>query len=309
MRLEATAKGPASLSNLGPGFDTLGLAISGVSDQVSVARSEGQGIRISSITGVTSDIPLDPKNNCASVAAQAVLDKSDKSFGLDIKIVKGIPLGSGIGGSAASAAAAAVATNHLLEAPFEKEDLVECVLQGEFVASKARHGDNAIPALLGGAISVSSHQADSYRKIPTEDFPSIVILLPQIEIKTSLARDLLPAEVSFKEAIDNASDLSQLLTGLVIRDWELVGKMIMSDRLVEPKRSVLIPGFDSIRIASLDAGALGCALSGSGPAIFALTSGSDAEAVGRTMTHAAGSQGLESHYFVSEIDYNGAVLL
>ena len=309
MQLEATARGPASLSNLGPGFDTLGLAIGGIADEVRVRRSTESGIRITSVSGVTKQIPMDARSNCAGVAAQSVMDLSSESFGLDIDIVKGIPLGSGIGGSAASAAAAALATNHLLQEPFKREELVESVLRGEFVASQARHGDNAIPALLGGAISVSSHKADSFKRLPLHAFPSIIVLLPEIQVKTADARALLPEQVSFKEAIDNASDLAQLMSGMVMSDWKLVGKKIMSDRFVEPRRARLIPGFESIRAASLEAGALGCAITGSGPAVFALATCPDLDAIGKQMQMAAAEHGLNSSYFISEIDFDGAVIL
>ncbi len=307
--MEAIAKAPASLSNLGPGFDSLGLAISGFFDTVVARRRKARGVEIVSISKCKEELSRVPNENCASASVLALLDQTQADFGVELEIIKGIPLGSGIGGSASSAAAATIACNALLDIPLAKENLVEAVLAGEFVASKARHGDNALPALMGGIIVVSAHQAESFVKIEAKDFPVVVLLLPDLLIKTSEARKILPEQVPFRDAINNASDLARLISGLVSSDWNLVGQMIMSDRFVEPRRTKLIPGFKDIREGALQAGAFGCALSGSGPAIFSLAKNLDhAEEISAAMQSAAESNGMTSQIMMSSLDTRGAEL-
>ena len=193
----ATAYGPASMSNLGPGFDTLGLCIAGVGDTVTATKTGPHGVTLE----CNMPLPEKPEKNTAGRAAQWVLQAAEASCGVHLSINKGIPLGSGIGGSAASAAAGAWATNLVLGHPFEKEELVEAVLTGESVASGgARHGDNALPALFGGMVLTSSSDPADYRKIPLSRPLHIALLMPELAILTSGARSMLPPQVPLKAA-------------------------------------------------------------------------------------------------------------
>ena len=258
---------PASLSNLGPGFDTVGLALRGLGDVVEARLTNDGRIAVKSRV----PLPLDTESNTAARAARRVLDQAGSSAGLELTIDKGIPLGSGIGGSAASAAAGAWAANLLLGTPFEKIDLVDAVLDGECVASGGmRHGDNALPALMGGIVLTSPADPSDYRCIDVLRPLHLVLLLPKIEILTSEARALLPTEVPFRASVLNASDLAFVLYSLMKGDWERLGPYMMRDRFVEPARAAQVPGYKEVCEAALAMGAHSAALSGSGPAIFAV---------------------------------------
>lgn len=258
---------PASLSNLGPGFDTLGLAFEGPGDTIGGRLTDTPGIVIES----SANLPANPQSNTAGRAAKAVLNKAKADCGLHLTIHKGIPLGSGIGGSASSAAAGAWVANLLLGKPFEKEDLVEAVLEGESAASGGiRHGDNALPALFGGLILTSPVSPVDYRRIAVEQPMHLVVLLPAIQILTKAAREALPTQVDFRESVHNASDLAFMLHALFSNDWNRLGPYLMRDRFVEPVRAVQITAYEAIRSAALKAGACAVALSGSGPAMFAV---------------------------------------
>ena len=266
----AAAWAPASLSNLGPGFDCLGLAVDVWGDTVEAFPDDRQGVSIryhpeSAWRGAET-----AGENTAGKAASRVLERLSMSGGVELVIRKGLIPGSGLGSSAASAAAAAVAVNQLHGAPLSRQELVEAVLDGEAVASRARHGDNALSALFGGVVLVSAEDPIQYRLLGTPDPPPIAILLPRVEILTANARALLPESVPFTSAVSNASNLANLVAAMIAGDWEEAGRMMMRDRIVEPVRAGLIPGFSMIRSAALEAGAFGCAVSGSGPAIFAL---------------------------------------
>ncbi|MFQ5569424.1 MAG: homoserine kinase [Rhodothermales bacterium] len=299
--------GPASLSNLGPGFDTLGLCLRGPGDIVEAWLTEAPGVVV--VTGegsVNVSVPTDPTRNTAAWAASVVMEQAAATSGITLCIRKGIPLGSGIGGSAASAVAGAWAANALLGYPFLKEALVEAVLGGEKLASGTRHGDNVLPALFGGLILVSPTEPSTYRRIVLPRPLSVAVILPRIEIFTGQARALLPGEVSFHDAIQNAADLAFMLEAFRQGDWEAAGRHMMTDRLVEPVRAALVPCYDAVREAALGAGAYGCALSGSGPALFAITETQAlAEKVREAMLAACRRDGIEAKGLVTEVDPDG----
>jgi len=263
--------GPASLSNLGPGFDTLGLCITGFADQLEIELSETPGVQIASVNNPS--IPTQVEKNTAGVAATLVLQKIAPEQGIRMHIKKGIPIGSGIGGSAASAVAAAWGVNALFGYPLSRHELIEPVLQGEAIASGSIHGDNVLPALLGGMILVSSQPPIHYYALPLpENGLHFALLLPRVEILTQEARHILPETVPFQQAIQHASSLAFLLEALRRNDLEIAGKYLMADKIVEPVRASRIPCYADIRKAALEAGAFGCTLSGSGPAMLALAS-------------------------------------
>lgn len=298
--------GPASLSNLGPGFDTLGLCIGGIGDVVEARLVDAAGVRIKRITGDGDRLPRSAGENTAAVAAQAVLDITDASVGVELIIDKGIPLGSGIGGSAASAVAGAWAANLLLGQPLNRDALVPAVLDGEAGADGARHGDNVLPALLGGLVLVSSSNPTQYRRVELSERMSLALLLPEVKILTREARDILPENVPLKDAVHNASQVAFLVDALRTGDWSAAGHAIMQDRLVEPVRARLLPCYQSVREAALEAGAYGCALSGSGPAMFALVEDADqADLVAQAMKDACRETGTTARSRAVTVDRRG----
>lgn len=298
--------GSASLSNLGPGYDTLGLCIRGLGDVVE-ARATGTGrVEITGITGDDGALPQSPTENTATRAARWVLDRAGSDRGIELEIQKGIPLGSGIGGSAASAVAGAWAANLLLEDPLPREELVEAVLTGESGADGARHGDNVLPALFGGLVLVSSSDPSRYRRVAIPAGLHLALVLPRIEVLTREAREILPEQVGLADAVHNASQVAFLLEAMRAGDWAEVGDLIMTDRLVEPVRARLVSSYQAIRDAALEAGAYGCALSGSGPALFAVVEGPDrARLVARAMAEASESAGVPAGHHAVEADLRG----
>ena len=277
--------GPASISNLGPGFDTLGLCLRGLGDTIEARLTDEPGITID----CPGTIPREPEANTAARAAHLVLIKAGNRRGLHLTIDKGIPLGSGIGGSAASAAAGAWAANLLLGSPFNKPELAHAVLEGERLASGGMlHGDNALPALFGGLVLTSPVLPADYRRITLPKPLHLALLLPSITILTSEARTIVPRAVPLRDAVHNASDLAFLIHALMKGDWEALDPYMMRDRLVEPTRASLVPEYQSVRRAALDAGAHAVALTGSGPAMFAVAPNVDAaKRIRDAMVHAA----------------------
>ncbi len=303
---QARVFGPASLSNLGPGFDTLGLCIRGVGDVVEAWLTDTPGVQIVIGKGtVEARVPTDPTRNTAGLAAQEVLKLAVARQGVVLRLRKGIRLGSGIGGSAASAVAAAWATNLLLGQPFAKEMLVPAVLTAEATAASSQHGDNVLPALFGGVVLTSSHPVN-YRHISLSRPLAVALIVPHLEILTAPARALLPDTVPFRQAIDNAADLAFLVDAYRCGDWETAGRHMMRDRLVEPLRAKLVPCYGAVRQAAVQAGAYGCALSGSGPALFALTdTAAQATKVLDAMLDACRGAGLKADGLVTEANRDG----
>lgn len=302
--------GPASLSNLGPGFDTLGLCLNGIGDVVAAWKKTSPGVEI--VLGDAEHgrgIPLDPAKNTAGVAAAFVLDVFGADHGVTLKIEKGFKPGSGIGSSAACAVAAAWAVNMLMEKPASKTDLIEAVLAGEAVASGARHGDNVLPALLGGLVLVSSSEPEKYRRIPVPGNLWISLILPEIQVLTKQARAMLPTQVPMQTAVNQASSLAFMIDGFRAGDWQTVGACVMEDRLAEPVRSTLVPCYDLIKTAALDAGAFGCALTGSGPAMFAISeTQQSAQVILEAMQDAAWQDGVNASGYLSNINEEGAAV-
>lgn len=274
-------------------------------DVVTATLCDEPGVRV--LCSGHAALPTDPVRNTAARAANAVLELAGVSLGLALTIKKGIPIGSGIGGSAASAAAGAWAANALLGKPFDRADLVEAVLEGEAVASGGcRHGDNALPSLFGGLVLTSSVNPADYRRIRLRGAVPIAVVLPQFEILTADARLLLPSEVPLRSAVENASDLAFLIQAVSAGDWSKAGRYMMRDRLVEPVRAELVPCYHGVRKAALAAGATGCALTGSGPAMFAIAeTPTIAEQALEAMRTACLEAGIEADGMVTEADQRG----
>jgi homoserine kinase len=266
---------PATIANLSCGFDVLGLCLDNAGDEMIVRKAEQKGVRITKIVG--ADLPLETEKNVSGVAAIAMLEAYERdfesiNFGFEIEIYKHIKAGSGIGSSAASSAGAVFGINELLGKPYSRKDLVQFAMQGEKLASGNAHADNVAPALLGGFTLVRSYAPLDIIRIDSPEELFATVVHPQIELKTSDARSVLKQTVSLKSAIMQWGNVGGLIAGLYTKDYDLIGRSL-HDEIVEPLRSVLIPGFDLIKQTALENGALGSGISGSGPSIFALSRG------------------------------------
>ena len=264
---EVTVLAPATVSNVVCGFDCLGFALSEPFDEMTVRKIDERTARI--IHRDNYGLPTDPTRNVAGVALLAMLDTIDADFGFEVEITKHIKPGSGIGSSAASACGAVVAANRLIDDRFSRLELVELAMAGEMLASGSRHADNLAPCIYGGFTLVRSTEPLDIVEL---EFPPLfaTVIHPQIEIKTSEARAMLPQQVPLKEAVRNWSNLGSLVAALAKGDCGLIARS-MEDTIVEPIRKSLIPKFDEVKAASLAAGALGGGISGSGPSIFMLS--------------------------------------
>lgn len=304
----STASAPATLSNFGPGFDCFGAAMEAPRDVVRVRTVPQPGVRIAAITG--ADLPHDADRNTASVAASSLWQRAGGRGGLELTIDKGWPPGSGLGSSAASAAAAAVATAALLEAQagtFPDRDMIlNAALDGEAVVSGARHGDNVMPAVLGGFVIVGGIDPIQVERVPLDAPPWVAAVQPDLVVATKEARASLPPAVPLTGAVANVANAALVILGLVTGDLDLVARGL-TDALVEPHRAALVPGYDAVRRAALDAGAAACRLSGSGPAMFALASSPAlAHAAATAMVDAFGHAGLEASSWTSRLGATGA---
>ncbi|KRG70900.1 homoserine kinase [Pseudoxanthomonas dokdonensis] len=296
---QATAFAPASVGNVGVGFDILGHVIAGVGDRVSVSRNNSGQVRITAIRGATVDLPMDAPGNTAGAALIAMRDALDLPFGFDIEIDKGIPLGSGMGGSAASCVAALVAANALLDQPLSRQALYPFALVGEAVASGGRHGDNLGPMLLGGLVLATAEQLVS---VPVPDAWHCVLVHPDAILETRRARAALQGSYELKEFVAQSGNLALVLAGCYRGDAALV-RAGLKDVLVEPRRSPLIAGFAATQQAALQAGAMGSSISGAGPSLFAwFETRAQAGHAAPLMQAAFQQAGLASQAWVSPIN-------
>lgn len=298
---------PASVANVSCGFDVLGFCLDPVGDDMIIRKSAEKGIRITKITG--QDLPLDVHQNVAGVAAMALLEAHSSEYGFEIEINKRIKAGSGIGSSAASSAGAVFGINHLLGSPYTKHELINFAMQGEKLASGSAHADNVSPVLLGGFTLVRSIAPMDVIKLPTPKELVAVIIHPKIELKTSHARAILKKTVTLKSAIQQWGNLGALVSGLYSDDYDLISRSLV-DEIIEPYRAMLIPEFAKLKEASMNAGALGCGISGSGPSVYALTKGfENAENVGLAMRKVMQKLGIDFEVHVSKINEEGIKIL
>ncbi|WP_299324241.1 homoserine kinase [uncultured Maribacter sp.] len=298
---------PATVANVSCGFDVLGVALDSVGDDMIVRKVPQKGIRITKLTG--QDLPKETLNNVAGVAGNAFLLASDYDGGFEIEINKKIKPGSGIGSSAASSAGAVWAMNHLLGNPFSKTELVKFAMEGERLASDVAHADNVAPALFGGFTLVRSYSPLDVITIPAPSELYVTIIHPQIEIKTSDSRKILKTTISMETGIKQWGNVGGLVAGLFKEDYDLIGRSL-EDHIVEPIRSILIPGFDEVKKVSLEAGALGSGISGSGPSIFAFSKGNEtATKVGNAMKTVYDKIGIAYEIHVSKINMEGVKIL
>lgn len=294
---------PATIANLSCGFDVLGLCLTAAGDEMIVRTSSEKGVRITKIEG--ANLPLETEKNVAGVAALALLEEFETDLGFEIEIYKKIKAGSGIGSSAASAAGAVFGINELLDRPFSRKELVKFAMQGEKLASGNAHADNVAPALLGGFTLVRSTSPLDIIKIDSPSELYATVVHPQIELKTSDARSVLKQTVSLKSAIMQWGNVGGLVAGLYTNDYDLIGRSLQ-DVIIEPVRSMLIPGFDSIKQVAYESGALGSGISGSGPSIFALSKGeATAVKIAKAMSEVYDNMQLPYEIHVSKVNDHG----
>ncbi|MEO5860368.1 MAG: homoserine kinase [Pyrinomonadaceae bacterium] len=297
---------PATVSNVVCGFDCLGFSLSAPYDEITVRRCVEPVIRISHNDNF--GLPTEPSKNVVGVALRAMLDVIDADFGFEVEITKYIKPGSGIGSSSASSCGAVVAANHLLGERFSKLELAEFAMEGEKLASGARHADNVAPCIFGGFTLVRSTLP---LDIVSIDFPPLLatVIHPQIEIKTADARAVLPKQIALADAIKQWSNLASLVAALSKGDLDLLARS-MEDLIVEPVRKRLIPKFNEVKEASIAAGALGGGISGSGPSMFMLSDSSlIAESVGSAMDSVYAQTSIEFNIYVSEITTDGVKIV
>jgi homoserine kinase len=304
-----SAFAPASIGNLGVGFDMLGLALEGVGDRVEARQTDGDEVTIAEVRGQDGQIhpylSTDPQANTASIAAQALWTAQRGQGGVELKVRKGVPLQSGMGSSAASAVAAVVAANALLDAPLEVEQLLAYALIGEQYASGGLHADNVAPSLLGGLILCPQVLLPDTVRVPTPHGVSAVLVHPDLQVNTAHARRGLKKSYTMQEWIAQQGLLAGFIVALSGGDRELLGKTL-KDILIEPQRKDNVPCFDAVKDAALRAGAFGCSLSGSGPSMFALAETSNAANVASAMEQACRKQGIACESWVSSMTAPGA---
>jgi homoserine kinase len=279
-----TAFAPATVSNVACGFDVLGFALHEPGDEVTAAFAPGAGVRIADILGDNGRLPRDAAKNTAGVAAQTLLAAVGERRGVTLTIRKGLPLSSGLGGSAASAVAAVVAVDGLLGAGAPLETLMACAFEGERVGAGSAHGDNIAPAVYGGLVLVRVPNPPDVVRLPVPAGLTAVVVHPPLEIETARARAMLGADVPLADAIRQWANLGAFVDALHRSDFDLLSRAL-EDTIAEPRRAPLVPGFATIKQSAIAAGALGCSLSGSGPSLFALCRGFEtAQAVAAAMT-------------------------
>jgi len=302
----ASAVAPACVGNVGVGFDILGHTLAGAGDRAQVTRIDEPVVRIASIEGVVRDLPFEAERNTAGAALLALRAARDLPHGFELTLRKGIALGSGMAGSAASCVAALVAANALLDEPLPREALYGYAMDGEAVASGGRHGDNVGPQLLGGLVLAT---ATRLVRIPVPAVWHCALVHPHCVLETRRARAALAGHYALTEFVAQSANLAQVIAGCWRGDAALVREGL-KDVLVEPRRAPLVPNFARVQQAALDHGALGASISGAGPSVFGwFEDARTAQAAGEAMHAAFAEAGLDSDVLVGPIDGPGAELL
>lgn len=301
---------PATVANVACGFDIFGFAVDQPGDEVLLRLSDQPGVRIVDIIGDQGRLPREAARNTAGIAIQALLRKLGREeVGFEMVLTKHMPLGSGLGSSAASAVAGVYAANELLNRPLTTMDLLPFAMEGERIACGSAHADNVGPSLLGGFVVVRSYSPLDVIRIDTPASLFATIVHPDVEVNTKDARFILKNEVSLKNAITQMGNVAGLIAGLTKPDYDLIGRS-MVDVIIEPVRSILIPEFNEVKQAALDNGALGCSISGSGPSMFALSRDeATARQVGQAMQQTFLSVGITGEVYVSGINTVGPRVL
>ncbi|RZV36335.1 MAG: homoserine kinase [Chromatiales bacterium] len=304
-----TAFAPASIGNVGVGFDMLGLALEGAGDKVLARRSDGTDVSVAEVRGLDGELhpylSTDAKSNTASIAAQALWGAHGDGRGVELKVHKGVPLQSGMGSSAASAVAAVVAVNALLDEPLPTPELLAYALEGEKFASGGLHADNVAPSLLGGLVLCPQVLLPDVVQLPAPDGVSAALLHPDLQVNTAQARKGLAKSYSMQLWVEQQGLLAGFIAACGASDIELIGKTLR-DVIIEPQRAAAVPCFGAVKAAAEKGGALGCSLSGSGPSIFALCRTAHARNIASAMEQACRSQGIGCQSWVSPMTAPGA---
>lgn len=294
---------PATVANVSCGFDVLGFCLDEIGDEMIIRKTDKKGIHIIKIEGYV--LPFEAEKNVAGVSALALYNDAKPECGFEIEIYKNIKPGSGIGSSSASASGSVFAINELLGRPYDKKELINFALIGEALASGSEHADNIAPAIFGGFTLVKSLSPLEVLQLPTPSELYATIIHPQIEIKTSEARAILPKEIPLKNAIKQWANVGSLVHALHMNDYELIRRSL-EDVVVEPYRSQLIPCFKEVKTAALNSGALGCGISGSGPSIFVLSKGNlIAQEVEKEICEVYSKTTIAFETYVSKINTKG----
>ena len=293
---------PATIANLGPGYDVIGMALDEPRDIV-VASLERDSRDIVEVEGLGSQgISCDPKKNSAAVAGRAVLERAGRGdLSLRMKVIKGVPPRSGLGSSGASSAAGAYSVNVLLGMPLKGEEVLQCAMEGERAACGSPHADNVAPALFGGVVFISSFKPTRVIRFEAMGDLEIVVITPEVEIgeeKTKIARQILPREVPLQDMVRQTQAFGNLLVGLMKRDPILMGEGISSDVVIEPVRAKLIPKFNEMKKCALESGAHGFSISGAGPSVFALCPTNLGRELGKVLKSILEEEGIRSSYSV-----------
>jgi len=298
---------PATVANVACGFDVLGFCLDNIGDEMVIRKVDTKGISITKIEGF--DLPFQTELNVAGVSAQAMYDTIQPDFGFEIEIYKNIKPGSGIGSSAASAVGSVFGMNELLKKPFTTTELIQFAIKGESLANNCEVADNVAAALFGGFTLVKSLSPLEILKIPVPNELFVTVIHPQIEIKTSDSRAILPKEVSLNNAITQWANFGSLIHSLHTENYDLM-RTSLHDVIIEPYRSNLIPHYNQVKNVTLKAGALGTGISGSGPSIFSLCQGVETANNVRDVIHQVYSKtGIEFDIYVSKINLKGMKVL
>jgi len=298
---------PATVANVSCGFDVLGFCLDPIGDEMIIRKTDQPGVRITKIVG--QDLPLVTKKNVAGVAAEALLASLETPYGFEIEIYKNIKAGSGIGSSAASAAGAVFGINELLGRPYSRKELIQFAMKGEELASGVGHADNVSPALLGGFTLVRCNEQVDVITLPSPSELYATIIHPKIELRTSDARSVLKKKIPLSKAIEQWGNLAALVSGLYTDDYSLISRSLV-DVVIEPERSPLIPFFNDLKAAALNAGALGSGISGSGPSIYALSRGEEtAQKVCQQMEEVFLPMNIDFNTYVSKINAEGIKII
>lgn len=306
-----TAFAPATVANVGCGFDIMGFALKGSGDKVTITLQTDTDDQNIAMTGHYANlIPSARDKNTAGVAVNAYLQATGKTdIKLSIGLEKNLPLGSGLGSSAASAAAAVFAVNKLLGNYLTINELIPFAMEGERIACGSAHADNVAPSLLGGFVLIRSYNPLDIVQVKCPDELFCAVLHPHIELKTSDARRILKRDIPMNDVIKQTANAAAFMIGIIKEDFDLLGRSIC-DLLAEPKRTQLIPGFEPVKRAALDAGAIGCGISGSGPSVFALCKGElTAGRVAKEMQKTFSEAGLSSDTIISPLNAPGACIV
>jgi homoserine kinase len=300
---------PASIGNIGVGFDIMGLALEYPGDEVIASKSNQKGVRITKMTGHQGKLPYEPEKNTAGMAVLKLLEfLGEPERGIDLEVHKNLPLGSGMGSSAASAVAAVWATSELLKTGMSKRELLPFACAGEAVASGSIHGDNVAPSLLGGIILIRDNETFDVQRLYVPKGLYVALVHPAIKILTQDARAILTDTVPMKSFVQQTANAAAFVVGLLNSDFNLIGRCLR-DVVIEPQRAKLIPGFYDVQAAAMAEGALGCTISGAGPAIFALCANSlTAENATVAMQRVFTDQGIESTVYLSAVNQEGAII-